>query len=160
MSSCYYVTSYKSTCFLANIFVDNSAPPTCTYCTYLSPSSFSSSFFPASPSPWPRSLKRRVRSSFHNEKWAERLAALCYWMEVVCSSSRDAKGLVGTDKAAAASGNYSYPAIHIIRRMIYPILCHLLGRRCTTRWLRCEWKFLKMICALQFRQWKLIGWVT
>lgn len=62
---------------------------------------------------WPQSLPgaRRVHGSYHDEKWMERLAALCHRTSVVCSPSQHAKGLVVvTVKMAAASDDCNYAA--------------------------------------------------
>jgi len=86
--------------------VDNRVPHTCTPSSLLFFLLSSISFFP-----WPCSLEQCVHNSYHNEKWIERLAVLCHWMDVVCSPSQDAKGLVVvTDKMATASYDCSYAA--------------------------------------------------
>lgn len=80
ISSCYCVTSYRSTCFLTNIYRRQYCT-THTSCTFLSPSSIFFPFRASSPSLRLRSLKRCIHSRSHNEKWIKRLAALCHWMD-------------------------------------------------------------------------------
>lgn len=93
------------------------------------------------------SPEQGVYSSYHNEKWMERLAALCHRASVACSPSQHAKGLVVvTDKMAAASDDCNYAAYiyqeNDLSRSLSPSaasMCHMATA--------IHWKFLKMTCA-------------
>lgn len=85
--------------------VDTSVPP--TYTSLPASSSLQHLLFLALGC----SPEQGAYSSYQNEKWMERLAALCHRTSVVCSPSQHAEGLfVVTDQMAAASDDCNYAA--------------------------------------------------
>lgn len=112
---CYWCLSAAVTVAPAYYLV---VPPTCTSPSH--PHIFL--FPPMSPLPGSScSLERGVYSSHHDEKWMERLAALCHRMRVVfCIPTRQGLVVV-TDQMAAASDHFNYAAYR------YPKLQEALG---------------------------------